>query len=121
MTEPIFWLGCSLLLVAVKFNGGFHRRFTCSARVSPGSPQCRKIIRYPPSGISPTLEAIRLTGAEISELTENIDEGVKSTRQVVQGVDRSLGSAKAGLSKLDRGGRRLLIGFKVAWNTWKRS
>ncbi len=42
-------------------------------------------------------EAIRLTGAEISELTDNIDEGVKSTRQVVQGVDRSLGSAKAGV------------------------
>ena len=121
MTEPIFWLGCSLLLVAVSLTAVFIAALPALQELARAARSAEKLFDTLHREFPPTLEAIRLTGAEISELTENIDEGVKSPRQVVQGVERSLGSAKAGLSKLDRGSRRLLIGFKVAWNTWKRS
>jgi hypothetical protein len=120
MTEPIFWLGCSLLLVAVSLTAVLIAALPALKELARAARSAEKLFDTLHREFPPTLEAIRLTGAEISELTENIDEGVKSASQVVQGVDRSLGSTKAGLSKLDRGTRRVFIGFKAAWNTWKR-
>ena len=67
-----------------------------------------------------TLEAIRLTGLEISELTDDLTEGVKSASEVVKEVDQSLNNAKKQVKNVQVGTRILVAGVKAAWKTWKR-
>jgi hypothetical protein len=66
----------------------------------------------------PTLEAIRLTGLDISELTEDLNEGVRSAADVVKQVDQGVLEAKQNLRRVQGGTRRLVSGVQAAWQTW---
>ncbi len=68
----------------------------------------------------PTLEAIRLTGLEISELTDDVSEGVQSAGDVVKQVDRSIGSAKKQAQNVQVTTRSVVTGIKAAWKTLTR-
>lgn len=68
----------------------------------------------------PALEAIRLTGLEISELLEDLDEGVKSAGNVVKQVDESFNAIKQQADNVQVGTRSFITGVKVAWRTWKQ-
>jgi hypothetical protein len=70
--------------------------------------------------LPPTLEAIRLTGLEISDLTDDVSEGVKSAGQVVQNVDQSISSAKNQARKVQVNTRSVMAGVKAAWKTWTK-
>jgi hypothetical protein len=70
--------------------------------------------------LPPTLEAIRLTGLEISDLTDDVSEGVKSAGQVVKQVDQSLSGAKNQAKKAQVNTRSVVAGVKAAWKTWNR-
>lgn len=67
----------------------------------------------------PTLEAIRLTGSEISELTDDLNEGVRSASDVVKQVDQGLIGAKQQIGRVQGGTRRLVSGVQAAWQTWQ--
>lgn len=68
----------------------------------------------------PTLEAIRLTGLEISELTDDVSEGVQTAGDVVKQVDRSLGTAKKQAQNVQVTTRSVVTGIKAAWKTLTR-
>ena len=68
----------------------------------------------------PTLEAIRLTGLEISELTDDVSDGVQSAGEVVKQVDRSIGSAKKQAQNVQVTTRSVVTGIKAAWKTLTR-
>lgn len=68
----------------------------------------------------PTLEAIRLTGLEISELTDDVSDGVQSAGEVVKQVDRSIGSAKKQAQNVQATTRSVVTGIKAAWKTLTR-
>lgn len=121
MTEPIFWLGCSLFLVAISLTAVLVAALPALQELARAARSAEKLFDTLHREFPPTLEAIRLTGMEITQLTEEIDDGVKSAAGAVKQVDRSLGSAREGIDRVDRGTRRVLIGFKAAWNTWNRS
>nr|WP_263012988.1 DUF948 domain-containing protein [Ancylothrix sp. D3o] len=70
--------------------------------------------------LPPTLEAIRLTGLEITELTDDVTEGVESASQVVKQVDQSLGTAKQQVKKVQITTKSFLTGFQTAWKTFTR-
>ncbi len=69
----------------------------------------------------PTLHSIRLTGLEITELTDEIDSGVKSASDVVKQVDNRLNQTQTQIKNVQTQSRRLLRGFQVGWKTWSRS
>nr|WP_228050044.1 DUF948 domain-containing protein [Tychonema sp. LEGE 06208] len=68
----------------------------------------------------PTLEAIRLTGLEISELTDDVSDGVQSAGEVVKQVDRSIGSAKKQAHNVQVTTRSVVSGIRAAWKTLTR-
>lgn len=68
----------------------------------------------------PTLEAIRLTGLEISELTDELNESATSATETVRQVERSLGDTRQQARKLAVGGRSVVAGIKAAWKVWNR-
>lgn len=71
--------------------------------------------------LPPTLEAIRLTGLEITDLTAEVGGGVQSATEVIKQVDQSILVAKAQAQKVQTSTRGLVAGLKAAWGTWQRS
>jgi ABC-type transporter Mla subunit MlaD len=68
--------------------------------------------------LPPTLKAIRNTSLEITDLTDDVSEGVKSAGQVVKQVDQSLNSAKKQAQNIQVSTRSLVVGVKAAWKTF---
>ncbi len=120
MIDPIFWLGCSLLLVAVSLTAVFVAALPALLELARAARSAEKLFDTLRREFPPTLEAIRLTGLEISELTDDLNEGVKSATDVVKQVDQSLISAKRQASKVHVSTRSLVAGVKAAWQTWNR-
>lgn len=120
MTEPLFWLGLSLLLVAVSLTAVLVAALPALQELARAARSAEKLFDTLRREFPSTLEAIRLTGLEISDLTDEINQGVKNASGVVQQVDRSLRNTQRGIGRAQLGTRRFLAGFKAAWRTWHR-
>jgi len=68
-----------------------------------------------------TLEAIRLTGMEISDLTDDVSDGVKGAGQVVKRVDQGLEGARRQAQKVQVTTRSVFAGVKAAWKSFTRT
>ncbi|MFE1748058.1 DUF948 domain-containing protein [Coleofasciculus sp. H7-2] len=120
MTEPLFWLGLSILLVAVSLAAVLVSLLPAVQELARAARSVEKLADTLNRELPPTLEAIRLTGLEISDLTDDVNEGVKSASQVVKQVDQSISGAKKQAQNVQVGTRSVFAGVKAAWKTFKR-
>jgi uncharacterized protein YoxC len=120
VSDPLFWLGLSILLVAVSLTAVLIAALPALQELARAARSAEKLFDTLRREFPPTLEAIRLTGLEISELTDDLDEGIKSASNVVKQVDRSLNGAKKQIDKVHVETRGVMAGVKAAWQTWKR-
>ncbi len=121
MTDPLFWLGLSFLLVAVSLILVLLAALPALQAIAQAARSVEKLADTLSREFPPTLEAIRLTGMEISDLTDDVTQGVQSASNVVKEVDRSLGSAKQQAKKAQITTRSVFTGMKTAWKTFTRS
>ena len=121
MIDPLFWLGLSLLLVAVSLSAVLIVALPALQEVARAARSAEKLCDTLRREFPPTLEAIRLTGLEISELTDDLNEGVKSAAGVVKQVDEGISSASKQVKNLRVGSRSFVAGVKAAWKTLQRS
>ena len=119
MREPLVWLGLSFLFVAVSLTAVLIAALPAMKELARAARSAEKLFDTLRQEFPPTLEAIRLTGLEISELTDDLNEGVKSASQVAKQVDRNLRNTKKGVSKIKISSRGFIAGFKAAWKTWQ--
>jgi hypothetical protein len=70
--------------------------------------------------LPPTLESIRLTGSEISDLTDDLSEGVESAGNVVKQVDQGLRVAQRQVKEASILTQSFWTGVQVAWKTLTR-
>ncbi|MEH1918695.1 DUF948 domain-containing protein [Nostoc sp.] len=120
MIEPLFWLGLSLLLVATSLTAVLVAAIPALQELARAARSAEKLFDTLSRELPPTLEAIRVTGLEITDLTDDVSEGVKSASQVVKQVDQSLDSARIQAQNLQVGTRSILIGAKAAWKNFTR-
>ncbi|CBN57533.1 MULTISPECIES: hypothetical protein [Kamptonema] len=120
MTDPVFWLALSIFLVAVSLTAVLIALLPAVQALGRAARSVEKLADTLSREFPPTLEAIRLTGIEISELTEDVSEGVQSAGEVVKQVDQSIGSAKKQAQKVQITTRNVLTGIQVAWKTLTR-
>ncbi|MDF0551734.1 DUF948 domain-containing protein [Kamptonema sp. UHCC 0994] len=120
MTDPVFWLALSIFLVAVSLTAVLIALLPAVQALARAARSVEKLADTLSREFPPTLEAIRLTGMEISELTEDVSEGVQSAGEVVKQVDQTIGSAKKQAQKVQITTRNVFTGFKVAWKTLTR-
>ena len=121
MIDPVFWLGISLLLVAVSLTAVLVVAIPTLQEVARAARSAEKLFDTLNREFPPTLEAIRLTGIEINQLTDEIDRGVESASGIVQQVDRTIINTKEQLQQAQVNTRSVAIGFRAAWQAWKRS
>ena len=120
MTEPFFWLSFSLFLVAISLTSVLIVAFPAFQDLAKAARSAEKLCDLLYREFPPTLEAIRLTGLEISELTDDLNDGVRAAADVVKQVDQSFVEAKQQISRVQSGSRRLASGVQAAWQTWQQ-
>ncbi len=119
MSDPIFWLGLTICLVAMSLTAVLVVALPALQELGRAARSAEKLFDTLRREFPPTLEAIRLTGLEISELTDDINDGVKSASEVVKQVDQSITGTKKQIKKARSGTRQVMAGVKAAWETWQ--
>jgi len=117
MIDPLFWLGLSILLVAFSLTVFLVAALPALQEIGRAARSIEKLIDTLRRELPPTLEAIRLTGMEISDLSDDVSDGVKSAGQVVKQVDQSLDSAKKQAQKVQVTTKSVFVGVQAAWKS----
>ncbi|BAY34008.1 hypothetical protein NIES2107_59130 [Nostoc carneum NIES-2107] len=120
MIDPLFWLGLSILLVAASLTAVLVAAIPALQELARAARSAEKLFDTLSRELPPTLNAIRATGLEITDLTDDVSEGVKSAGQVVKQVDQSLETARKQAQNIQVGTRSLVVGVKTAWKTFTR-
>jgi hypothetical protein len=120
VVEPLFWLGLSLLLVAASLTAVLVVALPAFQELARAARSAEKLFDTLSRELPPTLEAIRLTGLEISDLTDDLSEGVQSAGDVVKQVDQSLVGVRRQAQRASITSRGIMAGFKAAWKSWTR-
>jgi FtsZ-binding cell division protein ZapB len=118
--DPLFWLGLSILLVAVSLTAVLVVAVPALQELARAARSAEKLFDTLRRDLPPTLDAIRLTGLEISDLTDDVSDGVKSASQVVKQVDQSLEQARNQAKNVQVSTRSVFTGVKTAWKSFTR-
>lgn len=121
MTDPLFWLVLSLLFVTISLTIVLAVAIPALRELARAARSAEKLFDTLRREFPPTLQAIRLTGMEISDLTDDVSEGVQSAGQVVKQVDQSLSNVRKQAQRVQSGTRNVLVGLKTAWRTFSRT
>ena len=117
--DPLLLLGCSILLVAVSLTALVVAAFPAIQDVSRAARSAEKLFDKLDRELPPTLEAIRLAGLEIGDLSDEMSQGVQSAAAVAQQVDLSLAVVKKQAGNVQTNTRSVWVGVRAAWRTWQ--
>ncbi len=120
MIDPLFWLGLSILLVAASLTAVLVAAIPALQELARAARSAEKFFDTLSRELPPTLNAIRNTSFEITDLADDVSQGVKSTSQVVKQFDQNLDSAKKQAENIQISSRSVLVGFKAAWTSFTR-
>jgi len=120
VTNPLFWLVLSLLFVTISLAIVLIVMIPTLKELARAARSAEKLFDTLRREFPPTLEANRLTGMEISDLTEDISEGVQSAGQVAKQVDQTLTGARKQVRKVQVTTRSVMAGMKTAWKSLTR-
>jgi uncharacterized protein YoxC len=115
--DPVFWLGVSILFVAVSIAAVLVAAMPAFRELARAARSAEKLFDTLNREFPPTLKSIRDTGAEISSLTDDMSEGVQGAGRVVQQVDQSISGVK---QKTEVTTRSIVSGVKAAWKAFSR-
>ena len=118
MTDPLLWLGLSLLLVAISLTTVLIVTLPAMLALARAARSVEKLADTLARELPPTLETIRLTGIEISELTDDVNDSVQTAGEIVKEVDRSLGNVRQQTQQVKTTTKSIFTGIKVAWKTF---
>lgn len=113
MNDPVFWLGLSVGLVGAGLLAVFITLVPAVVQLAAAAASVQKFFDTLSRDLPPTLEALRLTGLEVSEVVNSVDDGVKGASQIVQRVDRSISGASAQARTVRITTQSLLAGVKA--------
>jgi hypothetical protein len=115
--DPVFWLGVSVLLVAVSIAAVLLAAVPALRELGRAAQSAEKLFDTLNRELPPTLEAIRLTGLEITELTDDLTDGIQNTGQVAKEMHSSLTRVKHQAHQATVTTRSVFAGFRAAWQT----
>nr|WP_228014609.1 hypothetical protein [Fortiea sp. LEGE XX443] len=110
----------SLLLVAVSLTAVLVAAIPALQELARAARSAEKFFDTLSRELPPTLNSIRTTGIEITDLTNDVSEGIKSAGQVVKQVDQGIDGAKKQAQNIQVGTRSIVVGMKTAWKTFTR-
>jgi hypothetical protein len=118
--DPLLLLGCSVLLVAVSLTALLVAAFPAIQDLSRAARSAEKLFDRLDRELPPTLEAIRLAGLELGDLSDDMSQGVQSATAVAQQVDLSIVQVKKQAVNVQTSTRSVWVGVRAAWRTWQQ-
>lgn len=118
MNNPLFWLGLSLLLVALSLTTLLIVTLPAMLALARAARSIEKLADTLARELPSTLETIRLTGIEISELTDDVNDSVQTAGEIVKQVDESLSHVRKQTKQVQTTTKSIFTGIKVAWTTF---
>lgn len=118
--DPVFWLALSLFLVAISLTAVLMVAVPAIQEVGRAARSVEKLFDTLSRDLPPTLEAIRLTGLEISELTDDVTDSVKTATQAAKQVEESLADMRQQAQTAQGTTRSVVAGVRAAWQTFTR-
>lgn len=118
--DPLFWLALSLLLVAISLTAVLVVMVPAIQEVGRAARSVEKLFDTLYRDLPPTLEAIRLTGLEISELTDDVTDSVKSAGKAAKQVEESIVDMRQQAQNARGTTRSVMVGMKAAWQSLTR-
>ncbi len=119
MTEPIFWLGCSLLLVSVSLTAVLVTLIPAVQELSRAARSAEKLFDTLNKEFPDTLSAIRMTNLELTELGAEMKDGIKSASNTAQKIDQSLVNTKKQVANVTNTSRGFWAGLKAGFRSWQ--
>lgn len=120
MKEPLFWLGLSILLVAVSLTALLVTAIPAFQELAKAGRSVQKLADTLSRELPPTLEAIRLTGLEISELSDELNQTAKNAGETVKQVNESIKGAKKQAESVSVTTRSAIAGLKAGWQAFSK-
>lgn len=117
--DPVFWLGLSIGLVAVSIAAVLIVAIPAMQELGRAARSAEKLFDTLNRELPPTLEAIRLTSLELTELTDDMSESVQSAGQITGQVSESFTAVKTQVTQAKVTTKSMAAGFKAAWHTWR--
>jgi uncharacterized protein YoxC len=109
MTEPIFWLALSFFLVAISLTILLMSAIPAFQEISRASRSVQRLADLLVQELPPALESLRMAGLEVSELTEELNQGAKAVQKVGEGAKQTAQRA-----------RTTLVALKAGWQAFTR-
>ncbi|NMG58420.1 DUF948 domain-containing protein [Geitlerinema sp. P-1104] len=119
MSDPIFWLGLSVGLVAASLVTVLIALLPAVGELQRAARSVEKLADTLSRDLPPTLDALRLTGLELGELSEDVSSSVKNASDVVEQVNQSVTGVRKRANWLRGTGRSLGTGVRTAWTVWR--
>lgn len=120
MGDPLFWLGLSILLVAVSLAAVLVAALPALQELARAARSAEKLFDTLSRELPPTLEAIRLTGLEITTLTEDVNQNVQTASRVVEQLDQSITGVKQQARQAQVTTRSVVAGVRAAWQVLRQ-
>lgn len=120
MMEPLFWLGLSILLVAVSLTALLVTAIPAFQELAKAGRSVQKLADTLSRELPPTLEAIRLTGLEISELSDELNQGAKNAGETVKQVNESIKGVKKQAENVTVTTRSAIAGLRAGWQAFSK-
>jgi hypothetical protein len=117
LSNPLLWLAFSCFLLAIALTAVLMAALPTLLELARMSRSAEKLLDTLNRELPQTLEALRMTGSELSELTEEVSEGVQSASRTVQRMDQGVASVQKQAQTVGRATRSAFVGFKAAWKT----
>lgn len=119
MTEPIFWLGFSLCLVSISLTAVLVTLIPVAQELSRAARSAEKLFDTLNREFPNTLEAIKATNIELTQLSSEMKEGVKSASGAVKQIDNGMITAKKQVENAQLKSRSFWAGLKAGIRTWQ--
>jgi predicted nucleic acid-binding Zn-ribbon protein len=116
VVDPVFWLGVSILFVAVSIAAVLVAAMPAFRELARAARSAEKLFDTLNRELPPTLQSIRDTSSEIVGLTDDMSEGVQGVGRVVQQVDQSISGVQ---QKTQVTTRSVVSGVKAAWKAFR--
>jgi uncharacterized protein YoxC len=118
--DPLFWLALSFLLVAVCLTAVLLALIPATQELGRAARSVEKLCDTINRELPPTLESIRLTSTEITELTDDVTEGVQHAGRVVQQVDQGFSGVKQQAQRVQISTRSVMAGMRAALGSFTK-
>lgn len=115
MNNPFFWLGVSILLVAISLMALLTVAIFTLQELARAARSAEKLLDTLHAELPPTLQDLRLTGKELSGLSDEVSSSVQSARNVVDHVDQGITEAKLHAQRAQVTTRSLIAGASAAF------